>query len=104
MKIAGCGTLEEIGSATWPKFATDVGMAAPFVRSRVLALTNAAREHVERVATQLVDTSDLDCREMQRYVNVISGRAERLATTASGEIPSARPNRRPLRQPKPTDR
>lgn len=34
MKIAKCATLEEIDESTWPKFAADVGLAAPFVRKR----------------------------------------------------------------------
>jgi serine/threonine-protein kinase HipA len=101
MKIGGCGTLDEISSSTWPKFASEIGVATPFVRGRVQALTDAAREHVDRTAAQLVDTSGLDRRETQRYVDLIRGRAERLATTAAGEAQARRPNRRPLRRPKP---
>ncbi len=67
MKVGGCGTLEEIAPATWLKFARDIGMAAPYVRGRVQALANAAREHVERVAADLlINASALDGREVRR--------------------------------------
>jgi serine/threonine-protein kinase HipA len=99
MKIGGCGTLEEIASATWPKFAREIGMAAPYVRGRVQALANAAREHVQRVATDLlINASALDGRETRRFVDLITTRAELLATTASGETPSLGFSRRPLRR------
>ena len=104
MKIGGCGTLEEIASATWLKFARDIGMAAPYVRGRVRALAIAAREHVERVATALLDGSALDRRETRRFVDLISKRAELLAVTASGETPSRGFTRRPLRQRQPADK
>ena len=98
MKIAGCGTLDEIAPATWPKFARDIGIAAPYVRGRVRALANAAREHVERVATDLLNASALDSRETRRFVDLITKRAELLATTTSGETPSLAFSRRPLRR------
>jgi len=98
MKIGGCGTLEEIASATWLKFARDIGMAAPYVRGRVLALASAAREHVEQVATDLLNASALDDRETGRLVDLIAKRAELLAATASGEASSLGFSRRPLRR------
>ena len=41
MKIAKRATLEEVGAATWPAFAEDVGLARPFVQRRVTELADA---------------------------------------------------------------
>ncbi len=52
MKIARCATLDEIGPSTWPAFAADVGLGAPFVRRRVKALAGSVQVLALRIADQ----------------------------------------------------
>ena len=80
MRIAKRATLEEISSTTWPEFAADVGLGAPFVRRRVVELAEAviaqAREVAERPAL-----IGLDRNALTNYSSLLVSRAERVART-----------------------
>ena len=82
MRMAKRATLEEIGPATWPAFADDIGLAAPFVRRRVRELSNAV---VARVPSLLDNTAlgVLDAVALKGYAALIASRAERLARTST---------------------
>lgn len=66
MKVGAAFTLEEIGGATWVRFAADIGMGAPYVRGRVGELATAALERVSDVADRLADVAALDRAELSR--------------------------------------
>lgn len=86
MKIAKKATLEEIGPATWPAFAEDIGLTPPFVRRRVAELA-------ERVIAQLPSLTErpalvgLDVDVLASHSSLIIARAERVART--GTAPSS---------------
>jgi serine/threonine-protein kinase HipA len=82
MKIGKRATLDEIGPATWPAFAEDVGLAAPFVRRRVRELADAV---VTAVADepQRMALAGLDAEALKAYAAVIASRAERVARTST---------------------
>lgn len=80
MKIAKRATLEEIGSTTWPEFAADVGLGAPFVRRRVVELGEAVITQAPVVA-QNPALLGLAPDAMARYSALIVSRAERVAET-----------------------
>jgi serine/threonine-protein kinase HipA len=64
MKIAKCATIEEIDETTWPKFAADAGLGAPFVRRRVKELAESIAKSapivVARIARPGLSEADLD--------------------------------------------
>lgn len=78
MKIAKRATLEEIGSTTWPEFAADVGLGAPFVRRRVVELSEAVIEQA-RVVAESPALAALDAGALTNYATLIVSRAERIA-------------------------
>ncbi len=82
MTIAKKATIDEIGHTTWPAFAGDVGLAAPFVRRRVRELAEAvvatASQTAERVAQ-----AGLDDDALSRFASLVVSRAERLAKSSS---------------------
>ena len=80
MKVARRGTLEEIGTSTWPAFAADVGLSAPFVRRRVTELTDSAQSAVLRVAGETAHEG-LDADALTKYASLIRSRAARPAKT-----------------------
>jgi len=80
MKIAKRSTLEEIGPATWPAFADDNGLAAPFVRRRVKELTAAVVAQVPSLPDSQA-LAILNAAALKEYAVLIATRAERLATT-----------------------
>jgi len=80
MKIAKAATLEEIGRSTWPAFAADVAIGAPYVRQRVYALTESVRQHAVEVIDQIA-IAGLDIDALRRYASLVMARAERLART-----------------------
>lgn len=80
MKIAKRATLEEIGPATWPEFATDVGLGTPFVRRRVVELAELVIAQARGVATGPA-LSGLDASALDNYATLIVSRAERVART-----------------------
>jgi serine/threonine-protein kinase HipA len=80
MKIARAATLEDIRSSSWTTFAVDVGVGAPFIRTRVRDLTAA----VPGALTAAVDQASqwgLDVAALNRFAGLIASRASRLATT-----------------------
>ena len=74
MKIAKCATLEEIDESTWPKFAADVGLAAPFVRKRVRELSSAVADSASGVAAQIA-MPGLSEAYLTRIAAFVAGRA-----------------------------
>lgn len=77
MKIAKCGTLEEIDETTWPKFAADAGLAAPFVRRRVKELADSASKSAPTVAARIVKPG-LSEADLGRFAALVAARATRL--------------------------
>jgi serine/threonine-protein kinase HipA len=82
MKIAKRATLEEIGPATWPAFADDIGLATPFVRRRVKELSDAVVAQVSLLPDSPA-LGVLDVSALNEYALLIASRAERLARTST---------------------
>jgi len=82
MKIAKRATLEEIGPATWPAFADDIGLAASFVRRRVKELSDAVAAQVPLLPDSPA-LAVLDASALKEYAVLIASRAERLARTST---------------------
>ena len=101
MKVGGASTLEEIDGSTWGKFASDIGMGAPYVRDRVGELVGLLLGALEEVVDRLAERGVLDHQELTRVSTLIRSRAERVAATANA-TPAPRPERRPLRRPLPS--
>lgn len=80
MKIAKKATIDEIEPATWPAFAEDVGLAAPFVRRRVKELADGVVATASKVAAQAALAS-LDGDALASYTSLIVSRAQRVANT-----------------------
>ncbi len=78
MKIAKRATLEEIGPTTWPEFAADVGLGAPFVRRRVVELAEAVIAKAAGIAESPALVG-LDAGALSNYATLILSRAERVA-------------------------
>lgn len=79
MKIAKSARLEELGPKTWPAFAIEAGIAAPYVIRRVKALAEAVRAAVPPAANEL-GSSGLDSQALTRFASLIGARAERILT------------------------
>ena len=82
MRIAKQATLEEIGPATWPAFADDIGVPVSFVRRRVSELSDAVAVQVP----PLLDSAALavlDASALKEHAALIGSRSARLATTVS---------------------
>lgn len=77
MKIAKCATLEEIDDSTWPKFAADAGLAAPFVRRRVTELAATVVQSASDVVTRIA-VPGLSGADLARFAALVVGRATRL--------------------------
>lgn len=77
MKIAKCATLEEIDDDTWPKFAADAGLGAPFVRKRVKELAAAVVESASDVAIS-VAMPGLSEADVTRFAALVDERATAL--------------------------
>ncbi|MPZ19803.1 MAG: type II toxin-antitoxin system HipA family toxin [Luteitalea sp.] len=88
MKIGKRATLEEIGPATWPAFAEDIGLAGPFVRRRVTELAEAAIAQAPSIPESPA-LAGLDVDALATYSSLIVSRAERVART--GVAPSSSP-------------
>jgi serine/threonine-protein kinase HipA len=82
MKIAKRATLDEIGPATWPAFADDIGLAASFVRRRVKELSDAVVAQVPLLPDSPA-LAVLDASALKEYAVLIASRAERLARTST---------------------
>lgn len=80
MKIAKRATLEETGPTTWPEFAEDIGMAAPFVRRRVVELAESVMGQAQVVADGSA-LAGLEAEALTNYATLIVSRAERVART-----------------------
>lgn len=82
MKIARHATLEDMGKGTWPAFASEAGLGAPFVEKRVRVLAESARAAVARVVNETA-AMHLDRDALNALASLIASRAERLAKTTS---------------------
>jgi len=80
MKIAKRARLEDVDRASWDAFATDIGMAAPFVRRRVAELAEATRTAVADVSGSIA-VPTLDGAALEAYATTIVTRAERVLRT-----------------------
>jgi len=77
MKVGGRATLDEFTATTWEDFARQIGMGAPFVRRRALALTELILTRLEGVASEIAVVG-FDGAELQRFVEVIQERARKI--------------------------
>lgn len=77
MKIAKCATIEEIDEATWPKFAADAGLGAPFVRRRVKELAGSVAESAPIVAERIA-APGLSHADLEHFADLVTARASRL--------------------------
>lgn len=92
MKIARHATLEEIRAGTWPSFAVEIGMAAPYVRRRVAEIAEAVGAQLDSIIESPV-FEGLDAQALAGYVALISSRAERIVrTTQQTAAPAAPPH------------
>ncbi|NOT43363.1 MAG: type II toxin-antitoxin system HipA family toxin [Acidobacteria bacterium] len=82
MKIAKHDMLDAMGPATWPAFAADVGLAAPFVRRRVRELSDAVVAQVPSLPNS-PSLSVLETGALETCAAAIASRAERLAASAT---------------------
>lgn len=80
MKIAKAAPLEDIRATTWDAFARDVAVNARFIRIRVKELTKAVPDALT-AALARVGPWGLDVEALNRFAELISFRAERLAKT-----------------------
>lgn len=80
MKIGKRATLEEVGPATWPAFAEDIGLTGPFVRRRLNELADAVIAQAPSIpeSPALVGLHGAALRE---WSALILSRAERVART-----------------------
>jgi serine/threonine-protein kinase HipA len=88
MKIAKRATLDEIGPATWPAFAHDIGLAGPYVRRRVTELAEAVMAQAPSIPDRPA-LAVLDRHASRDYSTLIVARAERVARTGVAPAPSA---------------
>ncbi len=80
MTFGGAGTLEQLEAKHFERFATDAGVAAPFVRRRASQLAEAVADAIERG----VNVPGLDDREpTTTQANIIRDRAQRVALKAT---------------------
>lgn len=80
MTFGGAGTLDQLESKHFDRFATDAGVAAPFVRRRASQLADAVVDAIERG----LKVPGLDDREpIEAQANVIHDRAQRVALKAT---------------------
>jgi serine/threonine-protein kinase HipA len=77
MKIVKMSAIEDLDGRIWRKFALDMGLSAPYVRQRVLALSHAVLENCSGVAQQ-IDEEGFASETLAQLVEVISTRAELL--------------------------
>ncbi|WP_333606232.1 type II toxin-antitoxin system HipA family toxin [Novosphingobium sp.] len=76
MTFGGAGTLEQLEPKHFNRFASDAGVAVPFVRRRALQLADAVADAIERD----LNVPGLDDREpITAQANVILDRAQRVA-------------------------
>ena len=80
MRIARRATLEDMRRGDWDRFATNVGLGAPFVRRRVRELADLALVQATAVAAELARPG-LDENALARGAERVSNRARRLALT-----------------------
>ncbi len=66
MKIARRATLEELDRGSWDACATDIGMAARFVRRRVEELATTTHASIAGVSTA-ISTADVDRDAVESY-------------------------------------
>lgn len=77
MKIAKCATIEEIDDGTWPKFAADAGLGAPFVRRRVKELSESVAKAGPVVAARIAKPG-LSEADLDGFAALVAARAARL--------------------------
>ena len=83
MTIAKRRTLEEIGPTAWKEFAAEIGMTAPFVRTRVREIAEGVRDKVGDLGAELA-SSGLDAATFADVSNVVTDRADRALTMLAG--------------------
>ena len=88
MKITKQSTLEETDPATWPAFAEDVGLGAPYVRRRVIELADVVLAQVTSV-TEHPALTGLNADALTKYLSLIASRAERVARPGAASRPSS---------------
>lgn len=74
MKMGKCATLEEMDASAWRKFASDAGLAAPFVQRRVAELADKLTSVAQNVIAPLC-RQGLDEAQLMRLLAVITQRA-----------------------------
>lgn len=79
MKVGGRATLEEMGTSTWPAFATSAGVGAPYVRRRVGELCAAVQKHLPAITSQFAAPADPEM--AGRVAGLIDARAARIQRT-----------------------
>ncbi|MCY4213300.1 MAG: type II toxin-antitoxin system HipA family toxin [Gammaproteobacteria bacterium] len=77
MKIAKRSTLDAIKATDWKVLGTDIGMTEPYVRRRVLQLTDAVEGHMES-ATVPFNSTDAGAATLSRITDKIRGRIANL--------------------------
>ena len=77
MKIVKMSAIEDLDARIWSKFAQDMGLSAPYVRRRVLALSQAVISHCPDVTRQ-IEEEGFGGETLLRLVEVVSTRAELL--------------------------
>jgi serine/threonine-protein kinase HipA len=76
MRVAKRAMLEEFRPDTWEKFASDVGVGAPYTRRRVCALAQAMSEQATPVVAGLGEHG-LDADALNRLADIVRARAAR---------------------------
>ena len=80
MKIAGRGTLQELRTDDWSRFAKSAGVSAPFVRRRVRELAGLALERSGHAAEELA-VPGMDPDSLAGFAERVRKRAGQLAKT-----------------------
>ncbi len=77
MKIAKRSTLDAIKATDWKVLAVDIGMTEPYVRRRVLQLTDAVEDHMESAAVPF-NSTDAGAATLGRITDQIRDRIANL--------------------------
>lgn len=80
MKIGKRAGLSEMGVKTWPAFAEDTGLGAPYVRRRVRELSAEVQRKIATVAGGVAQSFPGGA--IDRYTDIIQDRAARVLRTA----------------------
>ncbi len=100
MKMGKCATLEEIDLGAWRKFASEAGLAAPFVQRRVVEVADKLIDCAPGVVARLCQRG-LDETALLRVLATVTQRAQRACITAETETFAADANAVPMRRLRP---